>query len=358
MTSEAECLEGAGNIPDVLYKAVLVEVTEQPELKQVVRALHFDAPRSGDTLRSDDLLRVSGWVLLNSQELDVKIVVNRAIAPVESGLDVSRPDVIQRMLSLTPVEAPELVRCGFSISCTLQEVNTVDLLVGDIYYPLRLISAVKSSATVESLACAWRLYHSNALESIDFDSVSLLGSIGAEDFDAFVWGAVRAVGSASFINQYEGKGSASEKCERFVSLLSNPSLSQVLLTDAVNHGFLRLPNPFGDGEANCNQSIHYKGNIAALRFVCEDGECFYILQHVGSADAVYFPNRKLIILLKHVSVDMVKSFAWSMARDLGCLIKISFSMGEKAFRGIIASHGRPYHFYYDVATAVYKANRV
>ncbi|HFX1016613.1 TPA: hypothetical protein ACIDZU_002105 [Pseudomonas aeruginosa] len=354
MTTGAENHEDVRNLQDITYKAILIEAIDTQELKQVAKTFHLDSPRTGDTLRSDGLLRISGWVLLTSKASDAKIVVNKSSNPVESGLDVSRPDVVQRILSLNPTEVPELVKCGFSISCNLQEINTVDLRVNGIYYPLKQISAIESSANTESLSCAWRNYHSNALESVDLDSVSLLGSIGIADFDAFVWGSVRAVGLASFVKQHE-EDSAKERIERFVSFVSNPSLHQVFLTDAVNHGFLRLPNPFGAGEAECNQSIHCKGNITGLRFVCEYGECFYVLQHVGSADAVYFPNRKLILLLKHVSVEMVKSFAWSMARDLGALITASLSAEEKIFRGIIASHGRPYHFYYDVATAVYSA---
>lgn len=357
MTTEVDCPEGTKSTQDIFYRTVSVKIVEDQALKQVVRALHFDTPRSSDALRSDGVLRVSGWVLLNSPKSDVKIVVNRANAPVESGLEVSRPDVIRRVLSLNPAETPELLKCGFSISCKLQEVNTVDLVVDGVIYSLRQISVVESSANVESLVRAWKSYHSNAVESIDLGSVSKLASIDTEDFDAFIWGAVRAVAPASFISQYKSESTISERVERFVALLGNPSLSEVFLSDAVNHGFLKLPNPFDAGEADCNQSIHCQGNISALRFICSDGECFYVLQHVGSVDAVYFPNRNLILLLKHFNAEMVKSFAWSMARDLRQLINASLSVEKKKFLGIIASHGRPYHFYYDVATAVYMADR-
>lgn len=353
MTAETDCSEYPGDLPDIVYKAIVVESSERPELKKIIRALHFDSPRSGDHLRNDGLLQVSGWILLNSTGLDVKVVANRAIAPVESGLNISRPDVVRRVLSLDPAEAPDLVKCGFSFGFASQELNTIELLVYDIYYPLRLISCIDSSVTMENLACVWKSYNSNALESIDLDSMSLLSSIDARDFNAFIWGSVRAVASDRFIGLHQ---EVEGKClERFVSFLSNPSLSQVFLNDAINHGFLRLPSPFEQGEAKCNQSLHFKGNITALRFICNDGECFYVLQHVGSADAVYFPNRKLALLLKHFNVDMVKSFALSMARDLANLIKSSCAIGCNDFQGIIASHGRPYHFYYDVATAVYKA---
>ncbi len=341
---------------DIFYKTVLVEAIDAQESKRVIKAFHLDSPKSGDTIKSDGRLRISGWMLLNSPASDVKIIANKSSDPAESKLDINRPDVVKRVLSLNPAEAPELVKCGFSICCNFQEINTLDLFIDGTLYLLKRIRAIESEATSESLSFVWKKYHSNDLESIDLDSISLLQSIGIADFEAFIWGDVHAATLSSYINQHDND-STKEKIARFFSFISDLSLSQAFLADAVNNGLLIAPNPFGEGKAACKQSIHNSGNIAGLRFICDDGECFYILQHVGSADAVYFPNRKLILLLKHVSAEMVKSFAWNMARDFGRLISNSRSIKENSFLGIIASHGRPYHFYYDIAPAVYKAER-
>jgi len=79
---------------------------------------------------------------------------------------------------------------------------------------------------------------------------------------------------------------------------------------------------------------------------------------VSSADAVYFPGRDCVLLLQHIPLDTVKRVIGDLCSQFSTALKASLDRGNNRFLGVLVSHGRPYHFYYDIAPTVYELDEV
>lgn len=155
--------------------------------------------------------------------------------------------------------------------------------------------------------------------------------------------------------------------------LEQPDFAVRMVEAALADDCLRMPWPFAPdqpgAEAVCTES-YMVGETNVLRFAFGT-ESAFLLQNVTSADALYLPSRNLIILKRHTTklhiiVDVTKLLAnfdqfmayaleaAGMAPSRPGLLRSLFNRArintprDRRFGGILASHSRPYHFYYDV----------
>lgn len=98
---------------------------------------------------------------------------------------------------------------------------------------------------------------------------------------------------------------------------------------------------------SCLMSVMSDGSYNFL--ICEiDNLVVLIAQHVSSADFIYIPSLNFIARLCHIN-DELAAAALNRFKDVLPLLRYE---GKHSFDGIIASHGRPAHFFYDTILGV------
>jgi hypothetical protein len=123
------------------------------------------------------------------------------------------------------------------------------------------------------------------------------------------------------------------------------------LVDRASGGRLCLPSPFSSNLAYCQESYEMTEGFNCLRFV-DGGQCFFLLQWVSSADALYFPLENTLVYFAHVKETHVRHLLTKLMRDFAD--NVAYARNGAGFGGVIASHSRPSHFYYDVWPSLYE----
>ncbi|MFZ2725056.1 MAG: hypothetical protein WAX77_02260, partial [Methylococcaceae bacterium] len=117
-----------------------------------------------------------------------------------------------------------------------------------------------------------------------------------------------------------------------------------LIEGVVAHNF-SLASPFSSARAYCQESYEVNNYFTCLRFT--DGQyCFFLIQGLSSTDAIYFPNENILISFAVLNEIHLRGLKIKLLADFAKVI--SYAQAENSFAGIIASHSRPYHFYYDI----------
>ena len=78
---------------------------------------------------------------------------------------------------------------------------------------------------------------------------------------------------------------------------------------------------------------------------------FIVCQHVTSCDFIYFPKFKYYHTVSHAELNDGFKVLQKLSKSLVNSHDKNY-ITEKKLRGLIMSHGRPYHFFYDTALAV------
>lgn len=105
----------------------------------------------------------------------------------------------------------------------------------------------------------------------------------------------------------------------------------------------------GDDQDCASYKVHHSlminNNVNVLS--CEgEGLIFIVFQHVSSSDYIYFPELDVFEFNCHVNKDIAQSSVKKYFDLVGS--NPSFNqINNKKLGGIIASHGRPSHFFYD-----------
>lgn len=111
---------------------------------------------------------------------------------------------------------------------------------------------------------------------------------------------------------------------------------------------LTMRYPLGPGMGTMAGSIMVR-NVNFVRFTgC--ARSFYVLQHVSSIDGIFFPTAKLLFVFKHVAIEHIIDFIALMLERRKSIAEY-FRRSSYRFLGYHVSHGRPYHFFYDIAPA-------
>lgn len=313
----------------------------------VIAAAHLDSPLAGTVYGSESVkAMISGWVLAKDDGCpSIKVRdVSRQVVTIP--LSINRPDVRRRILN-DGSNAPLL--CGFRGQVDLSAASEILIELNGQDYAWKTIELEPvDSLWLTETKSIWQSFLS--ARTVSHGDAVRLASIDPSVVDALLIGAVKSCHDVkSFLSASGLSASQAGGVEAFFRTLANPDLSRDLVSGALTNGAASLVNPFSGHAALCAFSWLASNSINCLLFRDAD-EVFFVFQHVTSADAVYFPLRNLVVLRHHITVQEV----------LGCVHQLfrsapqAFAQPEvkKTFGGVIASHGRPYHFYYDVAPAV------
>lgn len=130
----------------------------------------------------------------------------------------------------------------------------------------------------------------------------------------------------------------------------------LLITECRNENFairllenvienLGITSPFSNGRAYCNESYEVDDGINCLRFT-DGNQSFFLMQWVSSADGLYFPGDNILVCLAHVNEIHAQRLQLKLIKNFPNIV--GYAKSENDFFGIIASHSRPSHFYYDI----------
>lgn len=137
--------------------------------------------------------------------------------------------------------------------------------------------------------------------------------------------------------------------DRLIAHCQRSDLALALVRAAAAQA-LELPNPFGPGNARCDESLLPEPGLVMLRCVAStaDGagqQSFFLFQGISSADCLYFPQDHVLIYLAHARLGNVRKLWRHVLQQLPALL--SHAQGQRRFGGVLASHSRPAHFYYE-----------
>lgn len=105
-------------------------------------------------------------------------------------------------------------------------------------------------------------------------------------------------------------------------------------------------HPLSGKRVACHDSLSHDEVYHMLGFT-DGSESVYVIQRVSSIEAFYFPDRDLVLsfrLAPHFFDKLFEKVDLS-DRDLS---------GQREFAGFIASHHRPYHYFYDILPAMWE----
>ncbi|ASF44844.1 response regulator [Methylovulum psychrotolerans] len=130
----------------------------------------------------------------------------------------------------------------------------------------------------------------------------------------------------------------------------DPQLGSRLVNEAFD-GAVSLPSPFSPNRAYCQESYEVAPDLNCLRFT--DGkQVFFLVQLLSTADALYFPVDNVFLVLAHINESHVKRLQEKLMKDFAK--NVAYATSSNTFAGVIASHSRPSHFYYDVWPALFE----
>ncbi|WP_423770469.1 hypothetical protein [Pseudomonas sp. NLJ1] len=335
--------------PDFLELSVLDKA--KSNLKRVVPHSCLDTPSHRQL--GGAKLSIAGWFLKDSNTSDTYLLVRNGVVESQIRATVERRDVLCSVLKISEnlLSVHPQLRCGFSASVEVDLSQPVEIFfVADgEEYPWRVIHAAATGFKAASMQQLWSEFIAcKDIKRLAGELSGFLTKISDAILEDIIFKGVQV---ASLKELASGKVPGSiARALPFLNYVTSSDFCINAVETALSKGSVIVPDPFGYGMAFCNESYVMGYEVNVLRFVSSTGEAFFIFQHVGSADAVYFPTRDVIALTPHLSDALVKGFIYKLIRSIVAVG--DYASGERAFSGVIASHGRPYHFYYDVAPAI------
>ncbi|MFZ2450199.1 MAG: hypothetical protein WAW36_06755 [Methylovulum miyakonense] len=135
-----------------------------------------------------------------------------------------------------------------------------------------------------------------------------------------------------------------------VSECKNKDCAINLVENALS-GLLSLSSPFSENRAYCRESYEVPPDLNCLRFT-DGGHTFFLIQLLSSADALYFPANNLLLNFSHINESHTQRLQEKLLKNFAQAVIYATSVNT--FSGVIASHNRPSHYYYDVWPALYE----
>lgn len=117
------------------------------------------------------------------------------------------------------------------------------------------------------------------------------------------------------------------------------------LAEKASTNQLSLPSPFSSNRAYCQESYEAGLGLNCLRFT-DSNTSFFLMQRISSADGLYFPLENIVIGFGYLENRHIRQLQQKLIADFAKII--SYARSPNQFYGIIASHARPGHFYYDI----------
>lgn len=329
-----------------LIVSEIVDISNSDTLSKVL-ASYLDTPSIG--VIKEGKLAISGWILLRSSNPSVKILAGSD----SFELNKVRPDVIKAILKTQPEESDQL-QCGFLFEVDIEAVNSLELkfIINGEAVPWRRISLIDTGSDQYKAGAIFSRYVNNKAESISPEDIHFVETVASRgrgfmlETPDIVYFDIEQASKKSSIKPIEV-----DYFRSFLEQLFSRELPSILVSSAVQHGCCLLLDPFNDGSSKCSESFNLT-NLTILRFVTQSAEAFFIVQQTTSADLVYFPTRRLAIVLMHASFDLLRNSLFELAKNFSGVLSYSQKASSNKFRGIVASFPRPHHFYYEIIHGV------
>ncbi|MDD5124242.1 MAG: hypothetical protein PHT85_06615, partial [Methylovulum sp.] len=319
--------------------------------------------------------KLFGWVI-DKKQRPVNIVVVAQGIKVFHELNVIQNAAALRMSEKLGTTINE--RCGFSFKLEATEDFDLYLEVDHSLIPWKKVKIITTPVAAEAdqqtelalqqfknsnflLSQTWLINEIKARQNQLNDSISLATEalfyffsnqykeISSKHVDAVnrlvsevvtIWSEAKKISYLEAINGAIFEGNIVQLIEECKS--ENFAVSLVEGGVANN---LNLASPFSTDRASCQESYEVDGDFNCLRFT-DDRHCFFLMQGLTSADGLYFPGENVFISFAVVNETHVQNLKKKLLADFANII--SYAKADNGFFGILASHNRPYHFYYDI----------
>lgn len=210
---------------------------------------------------------------------------------------------------------------------------------------LRVQKADELEFLQNSVAEALFYFFSNQYEKISdshIDNVNAFFVAAKKNASAFMV-PVTALNSIEAVKS-ESLDVIKENLAQLIAECRDEKFAVNLLEAAVTNNF-SLMSPFSAGRAYCNESYEVENELTCLRFT--DGDrCFFLIQYVSSADGLYFPEENILVCLAHLKQIHITRLQNKLIKLFPRVV--GYAKSINGFFGVIASHSRPGHFYYDI----------
>lgn len=315
-----------------------VFVEQFPVKNDVIFSAHLDRPiNSGHIELDGETIVFSGWILPNNGA-SLTVIIKCHEFEKEVALTLERKDVIQRILRPKEEDLASISTfCGFRIVLPFSE---------------RFDVFIKS----DSQLFHWKTVKTKKLSEEDIEQMLSLKNCYSDDIfrlkDSFkakvkliIPRLVTIRSCKDMIASKLFKPAEIESFSEFMGYINTELFTSDLILSA-KKGAIVIKSPVSP-EAISGNASYMSGNINCL-FLRSETEPFILFQNVTSIDAIYFPVRNVLFIRAHFSVRDLESFFQLPLPDIH--FNLSRSLG-----GVIVSHGRPYHFFYDGLIGLYQA---
>ncbi|GAB6141783.1 hypothetical protein JCM14076_25120 [Methylosoma difficile] len=130
-----------------------------------------------------------------------------------------------------------------------------------------------------------------------------------------------------------------------IRLCKSQNFALELAQQASNVGKLSLPSPFSKNRAECQESYESQGGMNSLRFT-DGNQSFFLIQHVSSNDALYFPLQNVLLIISHITAPRINRLRATLTEQFPAVVNYAANT-NKPFGGIVCSHLRPAHYFYE-----------
>lgn len=317
------------------------------ELANILVNAHLDSPINGDFLINKvSNITISGWAITRVPASSICIVItSNSKDPITIPLSINRPDVLIKVLGGC---SSEKLICGFSGVISVEASFSIQLQVNGKNYSWIDITIEGIDPTlIDDVKNLWESFASS--QGFLNHKFLPLTKIQPSLIDQVMGPMLHCHNISELMSNNLITSSGAHLFEDFFNTLSSPKLPSYLVDTALRKNQAELVNPFSGRTAFCSTSLlsDFKVNILLFRDL---DEFFFIFQHVSSADAIYFPRRKLVIIRHHLTLTIVYNCISQLMENMEQVF--SYDNVVHDFGGIIASHFAPYHFYYDIAPAI------
>jgi hypothetical protein len=295
----------------------------------------------------DNNFRIIGWILQrdNLDSLQISIASNEAVKTYE--IDLLRNDVINAYGERNPVFLNQQ-NCGFDIFLPIAEFFKLSVIKNGVSYPWMTIFSRNDTETFFFAKNLWDCYCRSNINDIREQDIRAFDSLSVGERSALMMSAPTIVYNASQLIEYCGVQLKNQDLVKsFFRDIHSASYISGVIKSAIILNRLVIPSPFGEGFASCSENFVLNNNINVLKFLCADGEVFFIYQSITFCDAIFLPTRKIFISFRDIDILAARNYLVSIFSNVDLVIKCAKKSSSKKFIGLIVGHSRPYHYFYN-----------
>ena len=327
-----------------------VETLKPPSQMAEIQAAVLDSPRNNGLNKSAEVM-LAGWILRREEEGGpLELIIESETGETRVPLDVERPDVISRVLDKA---SDKRLRCGFKL--TIKDFSNASLYIAskerrDLWIKIQFNKEPEEALTqrinlaMQALMSAYQSPHANQSHKSD-----LKIEISKDELRDVISTKLEVTNFHNFKNTLDS--SRVKQASHFFDYTKDVRILSDWIKSAQTLNHIIIPDIFSTSIARSSVSFLSNSKINLI-FFDSPSEPFIILQHVTFADAIFFPDRCLAVLIQnHLTQD---SIARSLAEAAVWMLekKSKPSIDRNKFGGALFGFGRPYHYFYDILPAL------